>query len=210
MCYEMVEFTPTSTPGTPTPKSLSARNRLRLLWLKFGELAEKTRDGMNSDAGGGDPLGTRMVSEHRSILDELISAGEIDLPVADLIQQAYAAAVYHVWRSNAQITCYEPMIVDYAPSSAGSIVLQTEALSQIAAGSTIAPNTIEKARTALEHDLAFYALTDADGQALYDGLIQEYSDPGESIPSFAEVELTLTPDVKTAAQFLLVVLMGES
>ncbi len=206
-CYLVAEYTPTATPDTP--ESLSARDRLRLLWLRFGELAQKTRDRINSDDSGGDPLGTRMINEHRAILFEMVAAGEMTAPVADLIQEAYAAAVYHVWRSNAPITCYEPMMIDYAPASAGSLVHQSEVLTQIADGSTVDPETIEKARAALEHDLAFYALSDSDVQALYDRLLEEYRDPGESIPSYEEVELTLTPDVKAAAQFLLDVLMGE-
>jgi hypothetical protein len=210
MCYEIVEYTPTSPPGTPAPDSLALRDRLRLLWLRFDELAQKTLDRTNQDDGGGDPLGARMIIEHHAVLDEMVAAGEVAAPVADLVQEAYAAAVYHIWRLNAPITCYEPMMVDYAPSSAGSVVRQTEALGQIAAGSTVDPGTIEKARAALEHDLAYYALTDADVQALYDRLIEEHRDSGEGIPTYEEVELTLTPEVKAAAQFLLDVLMGVS
>jgi hypothetical protein len=205
-CYMVEPYTP--NPNTPTPADLSARSRLRLCWLRFGELEAKTRDGTNTDDGGGDPLGTRMIKEHRTILFELTAAGEITEPVALLIQEAYGAAVYHVWRSNAPITCYEPMIVDYAPSSAGNLVHQSEVLSRISGGSTVNPETIEKARAALEHDLAFYALSDSDMQALYDQLLEEYRDPGGSIPTFEDVKLTLTPDAQAAAQFLLDVLTG--
>ena len=208
MCYEPPPYTPTSTPGTPDPASLPARTRLRLLWLRFGELAAKTREGTNADADGGDPLGTRMIQEHDAALMELAGAGELTPPVLALIQEAYAAAVYHVWRSNAPMTCYEPMIVDYAPASADNLVHQSEMLTQIAEGSTVDPETIEKARAALEHDLAFYALSDSDVQALYDKLLEEYREPDGSIPTFEEVELTLTPDAKTAAEFLLDLLVG--
>jgi hypothetical protein len=208
MCYEIVEYTPTSTPGTPAPDSLALRDRLRLLWLRFDELAQKTLDGTNRDDGSGDPLGARMILEHRAVLDEMVAVREVAASVADLVQEAYGAAVHHIWRSNAPITCYEPMMVDYAPASAGSVVRQTEVLGQIAAGSTVDPGTIEKARAALEHDLAYYALTDADVQALYDRLIEQYGNAGGYIPAYAEVELTLTPEVKAAAQFLLDVLMG--
>jgi hypothetical protein len=203
-CYE-----PTAAPrNTPTSKSLSARGRLRLCWLRFGELAETTRDGTNSDPDAGDRFGRRLVADHRAALDELVGAGEITAPVADLIQEAYTAAVYHIWRSNAPMTCYAAVRLDYAPVSANNLVLQSEILSQVGGGGTIAPDTIAKARAALEHDLAFYALSDADVQALYKRLLEEYDDPGEAIPSFAEVELALTPDVRAAAQFLLEVLMG--
>jgi hypothetical protein len=207
-CYLVALNTP--VVPTPTSKSQSARDRLRLCWLRFSELAQKTRDAQNrkDNSWENNPIGAQMNADHRHALNELATAGEITVPVADLVQEAYSAAVYHIWRSNVPMTCYEPMIVNYAPASADNLVHQSETFSQIAAGSTIAPETLAKARTALEHDLAFYALTDADVQALYNKLLEEYQDPGEHIPSFEEVELTLTPDVKAAAQFLLDILMG--
>jgi hypothetical protein len=209
LCYAPIPYTPIS--GTATPESISGRDRLRLCWLRFDELAQKTQDAANRGGGDGDenPVGTQMNADHRSALDELVTAGDITAPVADLIQEAFSAAVYHVWRSNAPMTCYEPMMIDYAPASAGSLVQQSEILAEIAAGTPIAPETISKAQTALEHDLAFYALTDADVQALYDQLLEEYRDSYEGIPSFEEIKLSLSPDVKQAAKFLIDILMGR-
>jgi hypothetical protein len=204
-CYEVVQLTPTSTPGATPPESLTMRELLRLCWLRFGELAQKIRDAQNADASEweDDPIGRQMVADHRRALDGLVSAGEITAPVADLIHEAYDAAIYHVWRSNIPVTCYEPMMVDYTPASAGSLVQQSDILGQIAAGGTVDPETLAKARTALEHDLAFYALTDADVQALYDRVVKEYQESNRAAPSFEELELTLTPDAKAAAQFLM-------
>jgi hypothetical protein len=211
-CYAVaLDDTALSTPAkSPTSKPLTARDRLRQCWLRFGELAQKTVEARDSGENSweNNPIGAEMEADHRSALDELVAAGEITAPVADLIQEAFSAAVYHIWRSNVPMTCYEPVMVDYAPASAGSLVQQSEALTDVAAGSTIAPDTLAKARVALEHDLAFYALTDAEVQVLYEQLLKEYQDSGGTIPSFEEVELTLTPEVKTAAQFLLDVLMG--
>ncbi len=208
-CYDMVAYTP--IPGTPSPTRLAALDRLRLCWLRFDELAQKTAAARDNgdDSWEDNPIGAQMIADHRAALDELSAAGEITAPVADLIQDAFSAAVYHIWRSNAPITCYEPMMIDYAPASAGSLVQQSEALTEISAGTTVAPDTLAKARTALEHDLAFYALTDAEVQELYDRLLEEYRDSGGGVPSFEEVELTLTPEVIAAAQFLLDVLMGK-
>ncbi len=209
MCYAAVPYTPLS--GTPTPTRIAALDRMRLCWLRFDELARKTADARD----GGDnswednPIGAEMTAEHRSALDMLIAAGGIAAPVADLVQEAFSAAVYHIWRSNVPMTCYEPMLIDYAPAGAASLVQQSDALTDIAAGTTIAPETLAKAQTALEHDLAYYALTDAEVQALYEQLLAEYQEAGKPIPSFEELELALTPDVKTAAQFLLNVLMGK-
>jgi hypothetical protein len=207
-CYLVAADTPTG--HTPTPKSLSARARLRLCWLRFGELAQKTGDAQNlkDNSWESNPLGAQMNADHRRALDELAAKGEITAPVADLVQEAYSAAVYHIWRSNVPMTCYEPMIVDYAPASADNLVHQSEVLSQIAEGSTITPVTLAKARAALEHDLAFYTLTDDDVQALYGRLLEEYREEGRTVPSFEAVELTLTPEVKVAAQILLDVLTG--
>jgi hypothetical protein len=208
VCYEITAIRPDITPETPTPESVSLRDRMRLLWMRFGELAAKTRDGSNAGAGD-NPLGGQMIREHQVVLDELVAAGALTGPVADLVEEAYTAAVYHVWRSNAPITCYEPMMIDYAPASAGNVVRQADALSQIAAGSTVSPGTIEKVQAALEHDLAYYALSYEDVQALYDRLIEEHRDSGEAIPTYEDLELSLTPDVKAAAQFLVDVLMGR-
>ncbi len=209
--YIMTCYEPTAAPrptATPTPESLPARTRLRLCWMKFGELAQKTREGANSVDGENDPLGTRMIAEHRSALDELAANGVLTPAAADLVQEAYAAAVYHVWRSNIPTTCYDLAYPDYAIAGADELVRQVEILNQVAAGGTIAPDTLAKARAALEHDLAFYALTDADIQKLYDQLVAEYSDPGERMPAFEELKWMLTEEVRAAAQFLIDVLMG--
>ena len=150
-----------------------------------------------------------MIVDHRTALDELVTAGEISISVADLVQESYEAATYHVWRSNALITCYEPMMVDYAPSSAGVLVKQSEVLGQIAAQGTIDPETLAKAQTAMEHDMAFYDLSDEEVQALYDRVIQESRELGQPIPSFDVLELELTPDARDAAQFILDLLTGR-
>jgi hypothetical protein len=208
-CYTVGPITPSGP--TPMPKSLTPRERLRLCWLRFGELAQSTRDAALKGEGNGedDPLGNRMIAEHRAALDELVSGGEIYGPVSDLVHEAYCAAVYHVWRSNAPMTCYEPAIVDFAPVSADILVHQSEVLAEIAAESTIDPATLAGARSALEHDLAFYALSDADVQALYARLLEQWQTAGGDIPSFDSVEFALTPDVRAAAQFLLDLLTGK-
>jgi hypothetical protein len=209
MCYAPVPITP--VPGTPTPTRLAALDRLRLCWLRFDELAQKTADARDSgdNSWEDNPIGAEMTAEHRSALDMLIGAGSITAPVGELVQEAFSAAVYHVWRSNVPMTCYEPMMIDYAPADAASLVRQADVLTEVADGATIAPETLAKAKTALEHDLAYYALSDAEIQALYDQLLAEYRDAGKPIPSFEELELSLTPDVKAAAQFLLDMLTGK-
>lgn len=176
----------------------SARERLRNLWLRFGELADKTRGGRN----GENDLGQGMISDHRAVLDELVKGDEIRAPVADLVQESYEAAVYHVWRSNAPITCYLPSFVDYAPASAAVLLKQSEMLEEVAAQGSVDPQTLAKAQAALEHDMAFYALSDQEVQALYDRLIKE-SGAGQRIPTFEALQLDVSADAREAARFIL-------
>jgi hypothetical protein len=211
-CRGFILETPTPTcyaplpPPTVTPSiTSSSRERLRHYWLGFGELSQKTITGENSE----NVLGQQMLAEHRAALDELVTAGEISASVADLVQESFEAAVYHVWRANAPITCYEPMIVDYAPSSAGVLVRQSEILDQIASQGTVDPATLAGAQAALEHDMAFYDLSDAEVQALYERLIQESQVGGQPIPSFEALQLELTPDARDAARFILELLTGK-
>jgi hypothetical protein len=214
-CRGFVIETPTPTPTcyaplppptiTPSITSSSVRERLRSYWLRFGELSQKTISGENPD----NALGQQMIADHRATLDELVTVGEISTSVADLVQESYDAAVYHVWRSNAPITCYEPMMVDYAPSSAGVLVKQSEILNQIAAQGTIDPATLAGAQAALEHDMAFYDLSAEEIQALYDRLIKESQAAEQSIPTFEALQLELTPDAREAAHFILDLLTGK-
>ncbi len=204
--YVMSCYQPTAKPwptDTPTPEIPDPRRRLHLCWLQFGELAEKSRAGADGADAGGEELKSRMTADHRAALDELAAAGEIGGSTADLIQEAYTAAVFHIWRSNAPLTCYIAAPPPYTPASADDLVLQAQALDAWADAGTIEPGTLAKARAAIERDLAFYALSDAEVQALYERLREEYGTP----PDFKDVDLALTPEVAAAAEFLLNVLM---
>ena len=189
--------------STPTPAGLLfPRERLRHSWLSYGELAQVTQQ----DAGEGNAeneFGKELMVEHRKALDELVASGELSSTVADLVQEAYDAAIYHVWRSYAPITCYEPVIVDFAPVSAGILVQQSEILGKIADENSIDPNTLAKARAALEKDMAFYAMTDAEVASLYDRIISEWQAQGQAYPTFENQELNITPEAKSAAQFII-------
>jgi hypothetical protein len=204
-------FAPTTTcyaplpPPTVTslPTASSARERLRLYWLRFGDLAQASPEDTENKLGG------ELVAGHLAELDELVANGEISALVADLVQEAYDAAVYHVWRSNAPITCYEPMIVDYTPSSASVLVEQSQVLNRLAAEGTIDPDTLAKAQAALEHDLSYYALTDEEIQELYGQLLRDNQEMGQRIPSFEELTLELTPEAQEATQFIIALLTGK-
>jgi hypothetical protein len=201
--------TPTCyAPLPPTPIAQTPRDRLRECWLSFGDLAQRTQQaatGGNSE----DDFGQQLNSDHRAALDELMASGELTAPVADLVHEAYVAAVYHVWRSHAPITCYEPMMVDYAPTSANVLLEQSAILNDLSSQATIDPATLAKAQAALEHDISFYALSDADVQALYEQVIKASQEQGQPIPSFDQLPLEITPDAKAAAQFIIDLLTGK-
>jgi len=205
-CYIVVPLQATPTPVVP----LSARDRLRVCWLSFNELAAKTQSGENyvPDKADRNPLGTRLEADHRAALDELVAAGELDAAAAGLVQEAYAAAVSHIWRSNAPITCYEPMMVNYAPASAAQLVQQSAVLAEMAARSDLNPDTVAMAQKTIQHDLAFEALSREQVDALYQKLLEDYQQNQTTVPSFDQVELEITPEMEAAAKFL-VELLGE-
>ena len=196
--------------------------RLRLCWLSFGELAQAAVDefrqvvppsiepipqtvieGVKPTAApkttSENGFGQQLSARHRQALDEIVSTGELTRAVAELVQEAYDAAVYHVWRSNAPITCYAPVIVNYAPVSADTLVRQSEVVSELASQGNIDPQTLANAQAAIEHDMAFYALTDAEVNSLYDHLIAESQSQSLGVPAFENVELEITQDARAAA-----------
>ena len=199
-------YTPVAPPRQN--ENDTPRDRLRECWLSFGDLAQRTRDLAN--AGSTDnAFSTQLADDHRAALNELVASGELTVSVADLVHEAYMAALYHVWRSNSLLSCYTPTVyVDYFPASANVLVEQSEILGGLYGQSTIDPQTLDKAQAALEHDLSYYDLNDADMQALYDQLIKDAQEGRES-PSFEELPLDVTPDAKAAAQFIIDLLTGK-
>jgi hypothetical protein len=187
---------------------LTSKGRLRRCWLSFGELSQAI---INEASQGNteNTFGQQLIAEHQLALDDLVTTGVLTSPVASLIQEAYAAAIYHVWRSNAPITCYEPVIVDFSPVSAGVLIQQSEVLSKIADESSIDPEILAKAQAALEHDMAFYALTNTEVTSLYERLVTEWQDLGKTVPTFENVDLEITPDAKAAAQFIISLITGQ-
>jgi hypothetical protein len=179
--------------------------QLPKIWRSLGNLGSETRQ----DYEQGEQLMGGLLKEHRSLLNELIADDELDTAVADQIQVAFSEAAYHVWRSNAPITCYEPMMVDYTPTSRGQLLHQTSLLADLADKGNIDETTIDQAQAALERDIAFLNLTDVEIQSLYQELIDA---AGESYnyPTFDELDLEISSAVVEAAQFLVdVMLEGE-
>jgi hypothetical protein len=172
--------------------------------MDLANLATETRE----DYERGQKYMSQLAKDHRAALNELVAADRLDAEVADQIQVAFNEAAYHMWRSNAPITCYEPMLVDYTPTSRGQLIQQTGLLAELAETDSIDKNTIAKAQSALERDIAFLNLTDDEIRSLY----QELTDAaGEKFlyPDFDELDLEVSPTAIMAANFLVEVMLED-
>jgi len=186
---------------------LTPRERLRDCWLRLNWLAQETRDNWGNGAPG-EQAREQLVSEHQAALDELAAAGDLDAAVAGQVQLAFGAAAYHVWRSNAPITCYEPVMVDYAPTSANQLVQQANLLADLAGQSDLDPDTVAQAQAVIQRDMAFLSLSPAETETLYDAILKAAGDSYD-FPSLAELDLEISPEAIQAARFLTELLLEE-
>lgn len=182
----------------------SDRGRVRRCWLQLDRLARQTEE----DYTEADGLRDELLSDHRAALDRLVAAGQLDAAVADQVQAAFVEATYHVWRANSPISCYEPVLIDYTPTSAAQLVQQAALLAELAGEADLDPDTVGQARAAIERDVSFLALSDTERQALYDRLIHAAGDTF-SFPSFDELDLAVPPEAAEAARFLVELLLEE-
>lgn len=186
------------------------RDRLRLCWQRLDWLAQQTQQASQAKFGEdvlkkGEDARAQLVADHQQALDELVAAGDLSKAVAAQVQVAFGAAAYHVWRSNAPITCYEPVMVDYAPVTSAQLGQQAVILAQ---GKDLDPNTVAQMQAAIARDIAFLALPIADRQALYSRLIKA-SQEGQAIPQFDQLDLEVSPEAVQAAQFLVELLWAK-
>ncbi|OGO16949.1 MAG: hypothetical protein A2Z14_10280 [Chloroflexi bacterium RBG_16_48_8] len=182
----------------------SPKDHLRDCWLSMEKLAQETQ----KDYEQADQTKEDLIADHRSALDDLVASGKLSSATADQVHNAFQEATYHVWRSNAPITCYEPMILDYTPTSSGQLAQQVALLSEIADSGDMDENTIAQAQAALERDIAFLSLTNDATQALYEELIATAGETYD-FPSFDELELEITPETMQAARFLVELLIED-
>ena len=198
---------PLNRGGSDGDEGDSVRERLRRCWLRFDWLARETRD--RDDYGRGEQALDQLVADHRAALDELVVAGELDAGVADQVGTAFGAAAYHVWRSNAPITCYEPVLVDYKPTSSGHLARQAELLVEMAESGDLDPDPVAQAQAAIERDVAFLNLSGEEVEALYDALMEAAGGTYAFPPPFDELDLEITPEAAAAARFLVELLLAE-
>lgn len=183
----------------------SPRGRLRSCWLRLDNLAETTKKNHEK----GEQLKGELAAGHRAALDDLVSDGELTAIVSDQVQAAFDEALYHVWRANAPITCYEPMIVNYTPTSADQLVQQASLLTEMARGGDLDPETVRRAQAAIERDIAFLSLTSQETEELYQAL-QEAAGDSFRFPPFEELALDIPVEAIEAARFLVDLLTEQS
>jgi hypothetical protein len=148
----------------------------------------------------------RMIDNHSAALATLQQNGEIDSAVADDLQVAFEGAAYHVWRSNAPMTCYIFMM-DPAHEANVDLALQAELLQGLASRNEIDEATVQRIQDAIERDIAYLAMPAEDQQALVYAVIQAGDGSGE-LPSLTDLDLDIPPDAATAAGMLVELLLG--
>ena len=185
-------------------KDDSPRARLRNCWLRLDWLAQQAK----GDYERGDKAREKLAADHRAALDDLVAAGEVDADVADKLNTAFGAAINHVLLSNAPLTCYEALIVDYTPASSDQLAQQADLLAEMAKSGDLDPATVAQAQAAIERDIAFLNLSDAETQALYDELIAAAGDTYD-FPSFDGLDLDIPSEAAEAARFLVELLLEE-
>jgi hypothetical protein len=179
-----------------------ARERLRACWLRFEGLAQRAAE--DPDAAEGEQLA--LVDEHRAVLDELVKLDEVTAAVAEHVQVAFEAAAYHIWRANAPITCYEAVEMNYKPLSSDRLTEQAAILTEMDDNSALQQDVVAQAQAAIEWDIAFLCLSDAQVGELFQKARQ--AGAGD-YPTFEELALEVSPDAAQAAQFLIDLLLEE-
>lgn len=181
----------------------TVHDRLRDCWQRLDGLAEETQGAQHIEQG--EKARDQLAQDHLSALNALVASGDLERDVAAQVQTAFAAAVYHVWRSNAPITCYEPVLIDYKPTSSGQLARQAGLLAQ---SDDLDHDTVAMAQAAIARDVAFLNLSGDEVQVLYDKLAKVAGDSTD-FPSFDELELDVSPEAVEAARFLVALLLAE-
>ena len=173
----------TVTRSAPLPGQDSlAHARLRRCWKTLDRLKSQTR----KDRERGEWTRERLKAAHRSALDDLVEADEIDADVAEHIQAVFNSAAYYAWRSNAG-TCYlgGPLTGPFSQGFGMVLDWQIEALNEIDSRGEVDPETIAQARARVERDMVL-------------------------LTRFGKFDDEIPPDVAQAARFLVELLSGQS
>ena len=168
----------------------SPRGRLRSCWLRLDWLARQAR----GDYERGEQARDELVAEHRAALDDLVAAGEVDAAVADQVQVAFDEAAFHAWRSNAPMTCYMALPVEYGGRD--DLLQQAELLRKAASG--LDPAVVEEVQAAIARDIALFEA--AAGPEAGAKLIEQ----------FETGEIKASPEAVEAARILVDLLLRRT
>lgn len=205
----------------------SPRERLRACWLGFDWLAEQEWNGSWDDSQENLWKATeQLADDHRAALDELVDDGSMSAGAADQLQAAFAAAALYVRDSTwgQIITCYMPTVTPSAPSTKNAaaerqlgvytrgsprrLLQQTDILLGMTEGGGFDENTIARAQSAVERDVALLSLSAKEEQVLIETLVNAGCDI-YSFPPVDALALEIPPEDAEAARFLVELLLGE-
>jgi hypothetical protein len=136
---------------------------------------------------GPDPDSQRALRQrHTAALDALVAAGELEAAVAGELNMAFEQSVSHMERSAGM--CYIAMPAESWPR--GDLMEQKAALEEMAVKSDVQPDTVARARAALERDITWLGRFQA----------------GETPGSLGEIEVS--PTAAGAARALVELLLN--
>jgi hypothetical protein len=205
-CVESPGVTQPDPDPTSTPECVfeaagdSPRERLRSCWTSLDWLAGQAQN----DFKCGERAQKQLVTAHRAVLDDLAGGGELRAEIGAYVHAAFDEAVSHVYRSSAPISCYESAGPIYRYASRDQLVERTKQLNEMAASGSISPETTAQVQAALERDIAFLNLSEAE-ELPYTRL----AITGGDYPAYDELDLEIDPEAAEAAAFLLDLLSGQ-
>ena len=134
---------------------------LQKCWFELEAVVEAT---MSPDWESEEDVTGPFKERHRKALDKLVQANELNAEVAGRIHEAHEDAVFHLYRSNGRMSCYDPTSQGVVMMQARQqLVDRVELLEQMAHKGEIDKDAVDKARKALELDIALYdALAEVD------------------------------------------------
>ncbi len=199
---------PTCYVPVLTPSTLTAQggdwDRLRQYWWDLDLLA---RDAQNLEKG--QQTLQKFTAGHRAALDALVAAGQVSPEVADDLQLAFEGAAYHVWRANAPITCYVPApYPDYGTQSNVDLAKQAESLEEMAQKGALDPDTVARARAAIERDIAWRTLPEGDQKAIIEA-VMEAAQGTDQYPPLEKLDLEISTSAREAARILVELLLKQ-
>lgn len=198
-----------SSLPTLNPAWRPIRQKIRQCWRCFGALAKKASRGQNSSGTAQEDILAPWIAAHEAAIQELVAAGGLESPVADLIQEAYQAAVQYVWKSNQppfpddrSVTCYFVITLPSPSDTAKLVVEQSRALGELAMQGDINPATLSRMQAALEQDFTYYTLSPEEVETLSKQLMTEREMNEKRSLSPFPPDMEISPEAQAAARFL--------